>query len=283
MIGLVWAGLLACSGPATPIHTDDPGDTAPPPLSCPNFAAPESLGTVPSPPATELSGIVVDAQGVWVHNDSGTETLYRLGLDATLLGDASTGMLGRDLEDLARTPDGTLVLADIGDNGAARPDVSLVELTLDGFEVSAIERQVLVYEDGPRDAETLWVDDDGTVWVVSKELDGASGVYAVVDGVLERRSVLQFGTAPLGQATLVTGGDLGPRGIVLRTYLDEAYVWPRTPGEPVEQTLARSPCPVPIAGEPQGEAIAWGPDGLYTVSEGTTPTLYRIPFDESPP
>jgi hypothetical protein len=238
---------------------------------------------VPSPPATELSGIVVDADGAWVHNDSGPETLHRLGLDGAVTGSVTTGTTGRDLEDLARLPDGRLVLADIGDNGAARADVSLVTFAVDGTTVTDVARQTLAYENGPRDAETLFADEAGTVWVVEKAVDGASGVYEAVGSMLERRTVLQFGTAPLGQATLVTGGDLGPRGIVLRTYLDEAYVWPRTPDEPVEVTFERAPCPVTIAGEPQGEAIAWGPDGLYTVSEGETPVLYRIPFEESFP
>ena len=120
----------------------------------------------------------------------------------------------------------------------------------------------------------------GDLLAVSKAFDGATLVARTPTPLgdqadLEVVAQLQFGTPPLGSATLVTGGAIAPdgTGVVLRTYLD-AFVWPRVPGEPWADTFARTPCPVDLEVEPQGEAIAWGPDGLWTVSEGAFPTLW---------
>ncbi|MEZ4319571.1 MAG: hypothetical protein R3F61_18795 [Myxococcota bacterium] len=274
--------MLACSGPS-----DTPTDSDPPPREpdCPEVLGTEVSGIVPTPPATELSGIAISGDRVWVHNDNGPPTLHALAHTGGLLGTTVLDASGVDLEDLAigPGPDGSrwLFLGDIGDNLRARVRVSVLSFPEpaepDGLVVPTVTD--LVYEDGARDAEALFVDDDGVVWIVSKEPDGASGVYrAGADGVLHREQTLLFGSPPLGVATLVTGGDFGPHGLVLRTYLDEAYVWPRVEGsgDGVLDVLEREPCPIAIPQDSQGEAIAWGADGVFTVSEGESPPLHHI-------
>ena len=62
------------------------------------------------------------------------------------------------------------------------PTVALIALRPDGS--TSIYR--LTYPDGPHDAEALLLAPDGTPYVVTKEVLGASGVYrpaaALVDG-----------------------------------------------------------------------------------------------------
>ena len=78
--------------------------------------------------------------------------------------------------------DGTIWLADTGDNNATRTTVALLALRPDG--TTGVFR--LTYPDGPHDAEALLLAPDGTPYVVTKEVLGASGVYSpsapLVDG-----------------------------------------------------------------------------------------------------
>lgn len=269
---ILW--LLACTD-AVPTDTDPVG---PPP--CPSIAPFESLGIVPSPPASEVSGVAVVGDTLWAHNDSGDiAAVFALGRDGTHLGTwPLSGVEARDFEDIAANGD-TIFIGDIGDNPQSRANITIHAFTPGASPgPTPTEAITLTYEDGPRDAETLLADDDGTLWVVSKELDGATGVYEAVGNLLIRRTTLQFGEEPLGVTTLVTGGDLNEDGLVLRTYLTEAYVWPRAPGESVLDILERPPCPIEVAPEPQPEAIGWGADGLYTISEGVEPDVHFHAF-----
>jgi hypothetical protein len=157
-----------------------------------------------------------------------------------------------DPEDLAVAADGTVWLADTGDNDAIRTTVALIALRPDGS--TSIYR--LTYPDGPHDAEALLLAPDGTPYLVTKELLGASGVYgpmsALVDGgtvaavKVAAVNVTFTGTAggPVGQAgqLLVTGGAVARDGsaLALRTYTD-AYVWPLV-GSDVPAALAAARC-----------------------------------------
>lgn len=272
--------LLGC---AEPPPTAVPLD--PPP--CPTFAPGEVVGTVPSPPASEISGVAVDPDGrLFVHNDSGeAAAVHVLAPDGTPLGTWTlTDVDAIDFEDIAigPGPDGTpyVWVGDIGDNAAARPFVTIYRFPLpldDGGDVVP-ERFDVIYGDGPRDAETLFVDHAGNPWIASKETDGATGLYRLLQPrpgprVVERLFTLPFGEPPLGQTTLVTGGDWSDAGLVLRTYLQSAYVWPAHPGEEVLAAVQREPCPVTLRAALQPEAVAWGLDGLVTIAEGTTPTV----------
>lgn len=272
--------LVGCSEPVPtePIAIPD----------CITFSPGASVGQVPSPPAIEISGLAVSDDAIWVHNDGGPPEIYALNLDGSLRSTWTLeGVVFVDLEDMARAPgpDGRpwLYLADIGDNAMARTMVRVFRFpepdsSTDGV-IPVVERLDLTYPDGPRDAETLLVDPvDGTLWIVSKEPDGESGFYRILrpgpgPQVLERALQMTFGVPPLGQTSLVTGGDLDARGLILRTYLTEAYLWVRGVDEPVIEALKRDPCPVTLVGEPQAEAIGWGPDGLYTISEGLDPDV----------
>jgi hypothetical protein len=167
---------------------------------------------------------------------------------------------------MALAADGTIWLADIGDNNQARSTVALIALRTDGR--AAVYR--LSYPDGAHDAESLLLAPDGTPYLVTKEGRGASGVYRPTAALDPGRTVplakvatVTFGLTgteggPVGRAgeLMATGGAVSADGrfLALRTYTD-AYVWSLT-GSDVVAALARTPRRVPLPPEPQGEAIA---------------------------
>ncbi len=230
--------------------------------------------------------------GVLVMNDGGEELAVHLLDDACQVVDVHTAPIDPyDPEDMAVTADGTIWLADTGDNDATRSTVALHVLRPDG--TTGLFR--LAYPDGPHDAEALLVAPDGTPYVVTKEVFGASGVYRpaspLVDGgtvPLARVAGVNMtltGTVggPVGRAgqLLVTGGAVSADGrhLALRTYTD-AYVWPLVGGD-VVGALAGDPVTIPLPASPQGEAIGFATDGasLLVASEGLPSDLTRVPLD----
>jgi hypothetical protein len=234
--------------------------------------------------------VAVDDQFLAI-NDGGDQVSVFLLDAACQVADVHTAALDPyDPEDLAVAADGTVWLSDTGDNDAIRGTVALIALRPDGS--SSIYR--LTYPDGPHDAEALLLAPDGTPYLVTKEILGASGVYrpgtALVDGgtvaLAKVASVnLTFtGTAggPVGQAgqVLVTGGAVAKDGsaIALRTYTD-AYVWPLS-GSDVPAALAAAPTRIALPDSPQGEAISFAADGrnLVVASEGLPSDLTVVPL-----
>jgi hypothetical protein len=66
-------------------------------------------------------------------------------------------------------------IGDVGDNNARRRTVSLwrvPEPDLDAGTTARAERVRMVYSDGPRDVEAMWVAPDTSVWFVSKRPHG---------------------------------------------------------------------------------------------------------------
>jgi hypothetical protein len=195
-----------------------------------------------------------------------------------------------DPEDMAVGADGTVWLADTGDNTGSRPTVALHALRSDGS--TGLFR--LTYPDGPHDTEALLLAPDGTPYLVTKEVLGASGVYRpatdLVDGgtvALVKVAAVNFtltGTAggPVGRAgqLMVTGGAVARDGrhLALRTYTD-AYVWPLT-GSDVPAALATRPTRIPLPPSPQGEAVSFTADNqqLEVASEGLPTDLTIVPI-----
>jgi hypothetical protein len=162
------------------------------------------------------------------------------------------------------------------------------------------------YPDGPRDAETLLVDPlTRDLYVISKR-DLVPRVYRAAypqarpgPTRLEQVAVLPLGTFP-------TGGDVSPDGrrVIVRGMF-HAVFWDRPGGggapvgslpaagkskesppgaavpqveDPVPLWRAFSGLPqaIPVAPEPQGEAICFDcrGKGYFTISEGKHPSLY---------
>ncbi|MGW5054411.1 hypothetical protein [Actinokineospora sp. NPDC004072] len=229
----------------------------------------------------EVSGAAADGEHWYVVNDGGrTSTVYVLNRDCSVADVISGPTDPYDVEDLARAADGTLWLADTGDNKQARETVALISLTPAGK--STVHR--LTYPDGPKDTEALLLSRDGVPHLVTKNPFGTAGIYRPV------RALSSPGPTPMEQvgsitlrstdtpggpvptavgSVVVTGGAVSPDGtlVALRTYTD-AYVYAAPDGD-VLAALKREPVRVPLPDEPQGEAIAIEPDGtLVSFSEG---------------
>ena len=253
--------------------------------------APAVQCQVSDPRLPELSGLVaVDDQLVAINDGGDQLSVFLLDAACQVVDMHTAAVDPYDPEDLAVAADGTVWLADTGDNNATRPTVALIALRPDGS--TSVFR--LTYPDGPHDAEALLLAPDGTPYVVTKEILGASGVYRPAAPLADGGTValakvaavnLTFtGTAggPVGQAgqLLVTGGAVARDGsaIALRTYTD-AYVWPLT-GSDVPAALAAAPTRIPLPESPQGEAITFAADNrtLLVASEGLPSDLTSVPL-----
>lgn len=226
-----------------------------------------------------------------VHNDGGDSLdVYVLDGTCTVVTVRSAAVDPYDPEDMALAVDGTVWLADTGDNNGTRTTVALLALHADGS--SSVYR--LAYPDGPRDVEALLLAPDGTPYLVTKEVLGASEVYRPVSALVEDGTVgltqvggvdfVLTGTpgGPVGRAgqLMVTGGAVSPDEgwIALRTYTD-AYVWPLT-GSDVAAALAGESRRVALPEAAQGEAISFTGDSaaLVVAGEGLGSDVTVVPL-----
>lgn len=244
-----------------------------------------------------------EAELLWTHNDSGGKTqAYAFDTQGHYQGTLSVQpALNLDWEDMTSfVEDGQpkLLLADIGDNGAFRPFLTIYivdEPQLEGlprpFDLKALPlRQMQVtYPDGPRDAESIAVDaDEGSIYIISKR-DLHPKLYrlplkpAVPVAIAQDLGEINIPRAPEGadgpeRINWVTSMDIDDSATRLTALtLTKAYIYAREPGESWQAALAREPQAVTLPPYPQIEAVAFSPDGeaLYITSEGL-PALFAV-------
>lgn len=244
-------------------------------------SAPRPLCALTDDRLSEVSGMVSDGTSWYMVNDGGSQLEVFVLNKSCAVTRVITGSIDPyDVEDLARTRDGTLWLADTGDNNKQRETVALHKLTPDGR--ATLYR--LTYPDGQHDAEALLVDRAGVPYVITKNVLGQSEVFRpdtelrspgptplvkVAELALQGTDT-QGGPVGATGSVLVTGGATSADGsvVALRTYTD-AYLYAVPDGD-VAAALSGEPVRVPLPAEEQGEAIALAPNGaLLSVSEGT--------------
>lgn len=276
-VWLTWLG-VALAVPAAPV--------APAATVC----------VVTDPRLTEISGMVRTADGYAVVDDgsdlSSHWRIFFLDNRCAVTRTVRYPSTPRDTEDMAQARDGTLWIADIGDNNRSRPTVALWRLAK-GDRSPVLYR--LSYPDGAHDAEALLLSGDGTPVIVTKD-PGRALLYQPAGapragGTVPLREVGAFDLPASGTSNpysfaghlVVTGGANAPDGtrVVLRTYAD-AYEFPVAGGDVVRAIATGTPRVVPLPGEPQGESITYDRDGvsLLTVSEQATaaqPVVIRYP------
>jgi hypothetical protein len=243
------------------------------------------------PRLPELSGLVVVGNRMLAMNDGGDRAaVYLLDGGCRVVDVHSAPIDPYDPEDMAVGADGTVWLADTGDNSMNRPTVALLALRPNGS--TGVYR--MTYPDGPHDAEALLLAPDGTPYIVTKEVLGSSGVYrpltalaqgaTVGMGKVATVNVTLTGTpgGPVGRAgqLMITGGAVSSDGhhLALRTYTD-AYVWPLT-GSDVAGALTAAPLRIALPPSPQGEAISFTADGrqLVVASEQLPSDISVVPL-----
>lgn len=204
----------------------------------------------------------------------------------------------RDCEDIAvgPGPDSTksyVYIADIGDNGATYPSVSIYRVpepqslpdTVDSVVLTPHNVLHLKYPDGPHDAETLMIDPlEKLFYIVTKRHKSVSVYTAPLNFhnndtvTLTKRTDLHFrGFQPF---KWIVSGDISKDGsqVVLKSY-SRIYYWKREGNEPIWQTLQRKPQQPAYEQERLGEAIGFAANGrsYYTVSEGSKQPIFHYP------
>ena len=176
---------------------------------------PQPVFTFQDDEITESSGLVDDGAHVLTVNDSGAgAVVYVVDREtgATVGRTTYTDDLVVDVEAMAAGPEGRLWVGDIGDNPGHRSSVAVYEMEMPGEGDVTVPstRYELVYEGGPRDAETLLVHPrTGRLYVVSKGLFGGKVYEAPPRLSADRANVLR----PVGDVGgLVTDGAFFPDG-----------------------------------------------------------------------
>jgi hypothetical protein len=291
--------IAACGGgdaPATPTAAGTAATTKAVAPAVPVLCGPlraRVTGHVDAPDATELSGLALSASrpGVlWTHNDSGDRArVFAIRTDGSLIASLDVpGADATDWEDIAVGPGGDLLLGDIGDNDAQRPNIIIYRIPEPRLAdkpatTAPATRLTLTYPDGAHDAETLLADRrTGELVVVTKAFSGRSIVYSARLGGGAQQTLKRVGAIEFGLGGLATAGDVSADGhtIALRTYT-ALYVWTRANRS---RSLARTlvdgdHCTgqVSLGREGQGEALTLARDArsFFTVPEGAAPALRR--------
>ena len=245
-----------------------------------SFAAPvvtetrvEEVMSFADPDIDESSGLLDLGDLVVTVNDSGDDAVVYLvdKKSGETVGRTTYAEEVDDVEAMAPGLDGTVWVADIGDNRAHRQSVVVYRLppVTPGDRTVVADRFELVYAGGARDAETLLVHPEtGRLSVVSKGLFSGEVFEAPrrlrEDGPNRLRRVGRVGGLVTDGAWFADG-----RHVVLRDYADaEIY---DTEGW---RSLGRIRMPT----QPQSEGLAVEPSGerVLVSSEGPDEPLYSV-------
>ncbi|NLW18352.1 MAG: hypothetical protein GXY81_01500 [Candidatus Cloacimonetes bacterium] len=246
--------------------------------------------TVEEPDINEASGLAssIKTPGLlYTHNDSGGEAaVYVLNkhalMPAVIVLD---GVKNRDWEDISTCIDPKdskpyVYVGDIGDNNANHTSSFIYrfeepEILDTLITISKIDKIEFTYEDGPRDAEALFVDPlSGDIYVISKR-DENSGIYRLPYPQSFSESIVakRIGQLPY---SWVVAADISPSGkhILVKTYTN-IYRYTRKANQSIAEALSTKGKIMPYKLEPQGESVAFDEKGkgYFTISErlGETP------------
>lgn len=302
------AAIVATSGSGNSLAAPHPANvqdakTQPGLSTCPVFERMPSVGRIGNRKLVEASGLAVSDKNpgvLWSHNDSGGRPeLFALTLGGQPLAEFNlSGADAEDWEDLAIGPGPEsrkryLYVGDIGDNDRRResvviyrveePQLTTARLTQTLKDVARFE---LSYEEGAaHDAEALLVDPKSSdFYIITKPLLHSPRVYQAkaphssqgIGGLIHVANldfVRHYSVFP----PLVTAADISRDGrwILVRTYV-HAFLYQCLATQSIADCFRNTPCVVPLHFEPQGEAIAFTPDGngYFTTSEGRAASIY---------
>ncbi len=223
----------------------------------------------------ELSGLApsVRHKGVlWAINDSGNDpVLYAIDAsDCRIKGRHTLTSPNTDWEALAsgRNAAGQPVLwvGDIGDNLAARSSVAVLEVPEPDLGVTSGSALIhrYTYPGGPRDAEALMADRDGShLFVIAKSASGPMYRIQVTTKKVRARKLTT--TVPFA-----TDAASSNRGYAIRDYVAITGYRAPIPGSRIGRS---SP---PLLRQSEALAFSRSGDWLYTASEGDA-RLLRAP------
>jgi hypothetical protein len=231
-----------------------------------------------------LSGLIVTKDGFIAISDSNPDKsairIWYIDKHCKLIKSVGYPTSAYDPEDAAIGRDGSLYVADIGDNDHTRTRIAIWKLAA-GHSTPKLYRYS--YPDGAHDAEAILLAADDTPIFVTKDPLTAE-IYVPTAPAdpsgkpVRLKKVGSFTLTPTDTSSgvgilggfVVTGGANSPdrRRVALRSYSD-AYEWDVPDGDVVKAITTTKPRITPLPDEPQGESIAYGLDGrdFYTVSD----------------
>lgn len=247
----------------------------------PTPGAPKKLFSINDSRVDESSGLAKSAKYDsiwWTVNDSG-DTARVFGVDAKGKVRVQLKFKApvRDVEAVGVDRDGTIYIADIGDNNRTRKTIEVYTIPepaqLEDEENVKFHRYDFEYPDGAHDAETLLIEPETKrLYFVTKVKTKPGAIYAAPEKSSREgtNELTKLGDAPASSFG-VTDGTFMPDGktVVLRTYMDVATVaWGDTP-----TLVARADTPMA-----QGESVAVGPTGtdILVGSEGKNSPVYQM-------
>ena len=222
---------------------------------------------------TESSGLARDtgAGRYWTVNDSGDEGVaYGISESGEVTGTLTYRADPVDVEAVA-VYDGRLYLADIGDNGADRDMITVYYFNEaePGDQPVPYRSWEFRYPDGAHDAETLLVNEEGRLFIVTK---GAPGAVYAAPATPRRTAVNELkrvGDAP----TAVTDGTFLPGGdrIALLTFFGRVEVLDASSYRKVAEVT------VPAQEQPESLTVSLSGKSLLVGSEGENSKVYAVP------
>lgn len=282
---------VASSRAPSPESATEPACASPP---C--HAAPVRLGLFDAELVPEASGLAVsrmDPTVLYLLDDGpGTSQVWAVRRDGEMLGAIGVqGLDGSDTEALAvgvcsRDDEAPCVyVGDIGDNRRSRDHVAVhrfaePDLT-DGVPAAGVPADAITlrYPDGPHDAEALFLDGEGALYIVTKapfdretRSSGPTHVYratSFADGELEPLGALDLPQPPESLhaqmvGNVVTGADAVDGTVVLRTYDQVLFLR----GDDMAALASWEVDALPSPFEMQSEAIALDVDGCGYLTVG---------------
>lgn len=271
------------------------------------FEPVKELHRIKSDAITEASGMAVSPKNgrfLWIINDSGANpVIHLIDTDGT-----NRGLLrldkgkNTDWEDIASfTLNGKsfLLVADTGDNDSKRDFCTLLvlrepPLPAEGQNLNAATRAFqklrFRYEDGPRDCESVAVDEKaGKILLISKRTKPPQ-VYELPLFLDEKKDDIRI-ARKIGStevkcpvATLIpfrdqpTGLDISADGTLAAavTYYG-IFLFPKKPAESWADAFSREPTILPPHHLTQAESVALSKDGksIFVISEGKNSPIAR--------
>ncbi len=271
------------------------------------YGKPEIVGTIKSGEITESSGLVVSKcqkNVFWTHNDSGDNAfIFALDAKGEKLGTWKVKEAKNiDWEDIAaiKNADGKcfLYIGDIGNNVRVRgeftiylvkePPVSDADKNSGRKNPSETETAQAIkfdYPDTRHDAETLLVHPNtGEIYILSKRLQGASGVYKLsknysLEKINRLEKIADF-TVPAIPNGFLTGGDISPDGkrVVICDYFAAYEIVLPENAKNFDEIWKEKPEIIQLGERAQGEAVCYSADGnsIYATSEKEDSPLIEV-------
>jgi hypothetical protein len=273
-----------------------------------SYEKPQVVGKIESNEITESSGIVASKcqeNVFWTHNDSGDAAfIFALNLKGKKLGTWKvSGATNKDWEGIATFQDTKtgkcfLYVGDIGNNErlkseftiyrVAEPTVSDTDKNSskkNSPETETAEAIKIEYPEARHDAETLLVHpQSGDIYILSKRLSGASGVYKLAANFsLEKTNTLKkiadF-SVPAVPNGLLTGGDISPDGkrVVVCDYFSAYEIVLPEGTKNFDEIWVQKPLIVELGEREQGEAVGYATDGksIFATSEKKNSPIIQV-------